>query len=172
MPRPSTAELFSEYATFVWRVLRHQGIPDADLDDLVQEVFLVVHRRLQEVELTNVRAWIAGIAYRVAADGRRRAGRRHLQGGSATLESAERVEGDGPAEARLDATRELRLLDRALDRLDDEKRAVFVLAAIEELPLADVARIVECSLATAYYRLHRARSALRSALEELKKGDR
>ena len=68
--------VYAEHAGFVCRVLRGMGLPDAQLDDAVQDVFLVVHRRLGEFDgQAKVRTWLFGIALRVASHHRRRAKR-------------------------------------------------------------------------------------------------
>ncbi len=62
------------------------------------------------------------------------------------------------------------VLDRILDELDDDKRAVFVLYEIEELSMAEVADALGCPLQTAYSRLHAARKLVESAVERAKTG--
>src|SRR5688572_4654627 len=70
-------ELYQQHFEFVWRSLRALGLPPAVLDDAVQEVFLVVHRREKDFEgRSAVRTWLFGIAFRVAANFRRSARRR------------------------------------------------------------------------------------------------
>ena len=65
-------EMFTDHARFVWRVLRYLGVGESDLDDVCQEVFLVVHRRLADFEgRSSTRTWVYGIALRVAADYRK-----------------------------------------------------------------------------------------------------
>jgi RNA polymerase sigma-70 factor (ECF subfamily) len=150
---PTTVELFHAHASFVWRVLRRLGISDTDVEDACQEVFVVAHRRLDGFEgRSSVQTWLYGICVRVGGAHRRRA-RVHELPASAHHEQA----ADAPQEDEV-ALREARVeLDRMLDRLDDEKRAVFVLFEIEELPMIEVAEAVGCPLQTAYSRLHAAR---------------
>src|ERR1044071_899212 len=72
--------LFREHCDFVWRVLRTLGVAPDALDDALQEVFLVVHRRLPEFEgRSALNTWIYAIAYRVAQSQRRRARRARLE---------------------------------------------------------------------------------------------
>src|SRR5687768_11748421 len=72
--RPTLRQVFDEHAAYVWRALRHLGVPDSELDDYCQEVFLVVHRQLATFEgRSKLRTWIYGICLRVASDRRRRA---------------------------------------------------------------------------------------------------
>src|SRR4051794_8847745 len=70
--------LFDEHAPHIWRAVRNLGVRDADVEDVCQEVFVVVHRKLPTFEgRSSVRTWIYGIALRVVADYRKRAHRKH-----------------------------------------------------------------------------------------------
>jgi RNA polymerase sigma factor (sigma-70 family) len=66
--------VYSQNARFIWRVLRGMGVPDALIEDAVQDVFVVVHRRLAEFDgRHSIRTWLFAIAYRVSRDHLRRA---------------------------------------------------------------------------------------------------
>lgn len=160
----STQELtaiFREHAAFVWRVLRRLGVREADVEDVAQEVFVVVHRKLDAFEArSSMRTWIYGICVRVASDHRRRA---HVRREEATSRPPERV-GSAPQGKELEARQARAILDAALDALDESKRAVLVLYEIEQVPMKDVAEALGCPLQTAYSRLHAARRELREAL--------
>jgi RNA polymerase sigma-70 factor (ECF subfamily) len=151
---PVFADVFRENAPFAWRCLRRLGVAEKDVEDVCQEVFLVVHRRMDEFDQSaSVRAWIYGICVRKASEHRRSAYQRR-----------ERVD-DLPPEASIEASqgeavdrrRALELLDRTLATLDEDKRAVFVLYEIEGLAMNEIAAAVGCPLQTAYSRLHAAR---------------
>ena len=160
-------QLFREHGPFVWRSLRRFGISESDADDLCQEVFVVVFRRLHEFEhRSSMRTWLYGITVRIALAHRRRAStKRELP----TDSPPELATPDGPHDQLAD--REARaLLDRALDALDDDKRAVFVLYEVEQLPMAEIARALECPLQTAYSRLHAARDQVQSFLRRATTG--
>src|SRR5262245_41974643 len=88
VPRPierpgaaQIAKIFAEHADFVWRSLRRLGVPTADVDDALQEVFLVVHRRLDGYEDRGLmRAWLFSISRQVSSHyhrGVRRSEERH-----------------------------------------------------------------------------------------------
>lgn len=160
-PPPAFDDVFSTYAPLVWRAVRRLGPREADAEDLAQEVFLVVHRRLPEFEgRSKLSTWIYGICVRVASDHRRRA---HVR---RELPTAELPDAGAPA-SQLDtvARAEARArLDALLDRLDEDKRAVFVLYELEELPMAEVAAAVGAPLQTAYARLHAARRIVHDAI--------
>jgi RNA polymerase sigma-70 factor (ECF subfamily) len=164
---PSTGELFRQYGGFVWRVLRRLGVPEEDADDIAQEVFVTVHRKLPSFEgRSSVRTWLYGIAVRVASDYRKRARtRREAPTKVETRPAIEPTQEDHVAEGQARA-----LLDQILDELDEAKRAVFVLYEIEGLPMADVATAVGCPVQTAYSRLHSARRDVEAAVERLRQG--
>lgn len=158
--RTDARALFREHAAFVWRALRRLGVPERDADDVCQEVFLVVHRKLPEFEgRSTLRTWVYGICVRSASAYRRRAVHREIATEDVPEGRTERGQDDELADKQARA-----LLDTALDTLDDDKRAVFVLFEIEQLSMADVAEAVGCPLQTAYSRLHAAREKVQSAI--------
>ena len=154
-------QVYAEHAGFVFRVLRGMGVNEHLVADAVQDVFVVVHRRLPEFDGgAALRTWLFEIAYRVARDYRRKAQRAHSH---EPLPAELRDAGPGPAE-HAERNAALRLLHALLDQLDDDKRAVLVLAEIEGLTAPEIAEITGVPLNTVYTRLRRARLALSSAL--------
>lgn len=163
--RPSFADLFREHAPYAGRALRNLGVRDADLPDALQETFLVVHRKLPGFRgESSVRTWIYGICLRVAAAHRRRPHRREvaLDDAADALVSAEAPGTPHDAAERRQA---LERLDAALDQLDDDKRAAFVLHEMEELTLAEVAAAVGAPLPTVYSRLQAARRHIQNVFQ-------
>jgi RNA polymerase sigma-70 factor (ECF subfamily) len=161
---PPFRDVYEHNAPFVWRVLRRLGVQQNDLEDVCQEVFLIVHRKLPEFEHRSaLRTWIYGIALRCAADHRKRAFRTREISGDVEGEAIDAAQHDSIAyqQAR-------QILDRILERLDEDKRAVFVLYELEELPMDEVAEIIGCPLQTAYSRLHVARAAVETATQRLR----
>jgi RNA polymerase sigma-70 factor (ECF subfamily) len=134
------------------------------VDDVCQEVFITVHRRLPGFEgRSAVRTWVYGICVRAAADYRKRARGRREVGTDAPRELAVEAHQEDAVSIR-QARAELH---RILDGLDDDKRAVFVLYEIEELAMNEVAAALGCPLQTAYSRLHAARRQVEAAVERL-----
>jgi RNA polymerase sigma-70 factor (ECF subfamily) len=160
----TAAGLFREYGAFAWRVLRRLGVAERDADDVCQEVFVVVHRRIASFEgRSSPRTWLYGICVRTASEYRKRAVKRQEN----VIANADEGAIDANQED-ITALREARaMLDRILEGLDDGKRAVFVLYEIEELPMAEVAVAVGCPLQTAYSRLHAARRDVDAVLHRL-----
>lgn len=161
MTRPDPALLIREHAAFVWRVLRHLGISEDQLDDLSQEVFLVMLRQLPTFEgRSSLRTWLYGIcrnlAQRARADARERRGPK--------LAPLQEVEAAPTQDRELWLKQAHAQLIRALDLLDADQRAVFVLYEIEELPMEEIAQAVEAPLTTCYSRLAAARRKVESAM--------
>jgi RNA polymerase sigma-70 factor (ECF subfamily) len=154
---PSLREVFDAHAAYVLRSLRHLGVAESDIEDVGQEVFVTVHRKLATFEgRSKLRTWLYGICLRVASDYRRRA---HVRRERATADPARdlhEAEEQAP-DAQVQARAELRAL---LDELDEDKRAVVVLYEIEGFSMKEVAEILDCPLQTAYSRLHAARDRM------------
>ena len=154
--RCATSELFDAHAAFVLRLVRHLGVHPSDAEDLAQEVFVIAHQRLETLQRQDsARSWLFGIARRVAANHLRKNKRRRVQSTESTSESLAAGSGD-PSDA-LQLARDRALLMQALDKLDADKRAVFVLFELEGVPMPEVAEMVVCPLNTAYSRLYAAR---------------
>lgn len=153
--------IYRDNVAFVWRVLRGLGVPDSGVEDAVQDVFVVVHRRLPEFDGRNpVKTWLFAIALRVASDHRRKLRRSEHH---APLEEGIADGAPTPAD-RAEHEEGLRILSSLLDRLDDEQRAVLVLADIEGMTMPEIAVVTNVPLNTAYSRLRRARHSLNTTL--------
>jgi RNA polymerase sigma-70 factor, ECF subfamily len=148
------AAVFEEHQQYVWRALRYLGVAERDLADVTQEVFVVVHERLPSFRgESKLRTWIYGIALNHARAWKRKAAREQL-----VADLPEQTAPEEPLALR-------RRLLCALDALDDDKRAVFVLHELEQYPMNEVAHIVGCELFTAYARHRAARKKLAAMLE-------
>lgn len=160
--------IYAGHAAFVWRTLRRMGVRDADLEDVCQETFMVVHRRLPEFDgRAPVGAWLFGICMRLASDYRKRA---HIRRETAVAETPD--EGRPPEQlAAVERTQARAQLDRILDSLDEDKRAVFVLFELEQWAMADVAQAVGCPVQTAYARLYAARKQVQDAVARTQGGE-
>ena len=144
---------------FVWRTLQRHGVPAADLDDALQEVFLVAHRRQGVFDPTQgkLTTWLFGICTRVAWSLRRRR-RSHA-------ELPELVNHETP-ETLCGRSQRMHRLSAALERLSPEHRATFVMFELEGVSCADIAAVSGVPVGTVHSRLYTARSALRRALDE------
>jgi RNA polymerase sigma-70 factor (ECF subfamily) len=157
--------LFRAHAGFIASFLRRLGAPAPDVDDLVQEVFLVAHRKGGYQPGTGQpRTWLAAIALRVASTGRRSRGRRR-EDPLAEVGGSEQAS-DDPART-LEARRALERVQRALDSLELDQRAAFVLYELEGQSCESIAAAFEVPIGTIYSRLHHARKRFLDAHAQL-----
>jgi RNA polymerase sigma-70 factor (ECF subfamily) len=140
---------------YVWRNVGRMGVPQSEIADAVHEVFLVLHRKWNELDRTRpVRPWLFGVARRVAAD--LRAKRRE-----------EPTDVEPPAaEDPLVAQRDL--LWRALATLDDDRRTVVILHDLEGHTGAEIAALLDIPVNTVHSRLRLARADLLVAVRKLR----
>jgi RNA polymerase sigma-70 factor (ECF subfamily) len=154
--------VYREHFAFVWRAAKRLGVSHGSIDDVVQEVFVVVHRRLGDFEgRSSVKTWLFGIALRIVRDHRRAARRRPIEpevDPDALVSSA-----GGPAE-NAEKAEAVRVLHALLDELDDERREVFVMADLEQMSMPEIADALGLNLNTAYARLRLARQEFEHAL--------
>jgi RNA polymerase sigma-70 factor, ECF subfamily len=161
--RLDTTTLYAEHAHFVWLSLQRLGVRPPDLEDVLQEVFMVVHQQVDGFEgRSKPTTWLFGICLRVAAAHRRRAYRRREQPSSSADDAAGESEDPEVLTAALEARRRL---DAALDSLDLEKRAVLVMFEIDDMSCQEIADVLGLRLGTVHSRLHAARGELQKALE-------
>ena len=156
------AEVYEAQFDFVWRSARRLGVSALHLDDVVQEVFLVVHRRLAEFEArSSLKTWLFAITRRVVGDYRRSARRKPSEpiGNYEPEASASCL-----ADARLARDEDARLLYALLDELDEDKREVFVLAELEQMSGPEIAEALGDNVNTVYARLRAARAAFEAAV--------
>ncbi|MEW5852882.1 MAG: sigma-70 family RNA polymerase sigma factor [Myxococcota bacterium] len=148
------AEVYRAHFSYVWHAARRVGIASADLEDVVQEVFVVVGRKLPEFDVTRpLKPWLFGILYRVALDWRRRGFRTREVPVDELVETDPR---DGP-EQQVERGQQRALVAKALDALDWDKRVVLVMHEFQELGVPEIAAVLGIPVNTAYSRLRLAR---------------
>jgi RNA polymerase sigma-70 factor (ECF subfamily) len=164
VPRLDLTSIHERHADFVWRTLQRLGVRPMDLEDSLQDVFVVVHRRLGSFDgSSQVTTWLFAICLRVAAAHRRRA---HVRREQATdmLEATQDPDPQASPE-RLAIEREARArLDRVLDTLELDKRAVFVMFELEGMSAPVIASTIGVPVGTVYSRLAAARGDFKKAL--------
>ena len=164
LPR-SLAEIYQAYAPIVFRNLRRLGVAESQVDDAVQDVFLVVHRRLSKFEgRSMLKTWILGITLRVAKDYRRsetRFAKRldHL----ATRLSSEATMQSSPCDA-VEQKEAGELLHHLLSSLPDETREMLVLVELEGLEMREACETLKIRLRTGQRRLRAGIDAISAAL--------
>jgi RNA polymerase sigma-70 factor (ECF subfamily) len=167
LPRPSFDQVYAAHFDFVWFSLRRLGVPLAALDDAAQDVFVVVHRKLPEFEFrSQLKTWLFGIALRVAQRQRRDSGPAPAEYSLEELPDPSRSPHETAAR-----TQALEIMDRILRGMDDERRSVFIMAELEQLPIVEIAEVLGLKLNTAYSRLRLAREAFNEELKRYRARD-
>jgi RNA polymerase sigma-70 factor, ECF subfamily len=159
---PQFEAIYQQYFDFVWSSVKRLGVGGDSMDDVVQEVFIVVHSRLHTLQQPeSLRSWLYGIVRRTVS-GHRRSNRAKL-----TRESSAAAEESPHEPTPLELTEragELRLLTKLLSGLDAAKREVFLLVELDEMTVPEAAEALGIPLNTAYSRLRAARIAFEAAL--------
>ncbi len=145
----------------VWLYLRRLGVPEADVEDAVHDVFVVAHRRFGAYDPSRpLRPWLLGIAFRVAAQWRRRY---RLEVTVSDPEPERPDEARAPDELVASAQSRSRL-QAALARLDIHQRAVVVMHDLNGLSVPEIAAALDVPVNTVYSRLRLGRAKITAAL--------
>src|SRR5262249_41965348 len=131
--RPALRELFEMHAPYVWNTLRRLGVSQPDLEDFTHDVFVQVQRHLDEYDPARpIRPWLFGFAFRIASQNRRRARhRREVQ------RDADGVDPTAPPDEQLAAKQDRQLVLEALAAVHLDRRAVFILYEIDDVPMEE-----------------------------------
>lgn len=163
-----TATVYDAYATFVWRSLQRMGVPESDLEDALQEVFIVVHRKLDQydAERAKLSTWLFGITLNVA--------RKHRSRGRLTLGAdVEATPCERPSQdAQLQRLQQAERLNVVLGKMRPEHSATFVMFELEDLSCQEIADLTGVPVGTVYSRLHKAREQFKDLVEKSDKAPR
>jgi RNA polymerase sigma-70 factor (ECF subfamily) len=153
--------LAREHSAALARFLRYLGVASSDVEDALQDVFIVAHRRLIETpELSDAPGpWLRGVAVNVARNRARSSQRSRVE---FVDEAPEMIDARTP-ESEVAAERDRRRVLRLLSTLNEEHRAALVLFEIEGRPMKEVASTLGCALPTAYKYVTSAQTKLREA---------
>lgn len=164
-PRPDFDAVYEEHFELVWRTARRLGIPESAADDVVQDTFVVLHRRLGDYDgESSMRCWLIGILTHVVSEHRRRYRRKEAANVPHPEESERALASAAPApSAHLEQAESIRLLDALLTELDEDKREVLVLAQLDELAVPEIADLLGANVNTVYARLRAARREFEAA---------
>jgi RNA polymerase sigma-70 factor (ECF subfamily) len=164
---PSLDEVYRDHVDFVARITRQLGVPAAHVEDVVHDVFVVVHRRLPDYEpRAPLRSWLYGITKRVVMHHQRHARRLSAR----EQQVAAPVPEPGPDED-LAQRRAARVAEACLARLDASQRVVLVLADVEGMTAPEIADTLGVKLNTVYSRLRLARRRFERLLAQHRGGD-
>jgi RNA polymerase sigma-70 factor (ECF subfamily) len=168
---PSTTAVYDSHGQFVWVTLQRLGARPVEIEDLFQEVFVVVHRRLESYDNGGtLSSWLFGICVRVVSAHRRRAYLRRERVTDPNEVPEPPTQGISPEEhaTRKEARAQLEAI---LDELDLDKRAVFVMFELEALSCEQIAEAIGVPVGTVYSRLHAARRSFEQALARMRARD-
>jgi RNA polymerase sigma-70 factor, ECF subfamily len=170
------AAVYDTHFAFVWRSVRRLGVVDSAVDDVVQDVFLVVHRQLPSFRgEASIRSWLFAIASRIVRDSRRSLRRKpgNLGGRGRVCDEVDLFPAAGPSPHESVAAGEaVRALHAVLDAMRKERREVFILAELEQMSVADIAAAVRANPNTIYSRLRAARADFERAVLRVRANDR
>jgi RNA polymerase sigma-70 factor, ECF subfamily len=167
--RPSFEAVYDAHAEFLWRSARGFGVPETSVDDVLQDVFIVVHRRLPEFDgRASIRTWLVRILVRVISQHRRRFRRKE---DNAELPTEVRDPKNASPMDEAARAQAARLLMQILDAMDEDQRTVFVLAEIEQMPVPEIAGAIDVKVNTVYSRLRLARREYDRQLARLRAKD-
>jgi RNA polymerase sigma-70 factor (ECF subfamily) len=172
-PAPAVAtfeQIYESCVDFVWRSARRLGVPESMVDDVVQQVFLTVHRKLGEFEgRSSLKTWIFSILLRTVHDHRRRLRRKspHWETGAADPDLvADDARGPHEALVRAEAWR---VVDELLESLEGDKRVVFVLAELEQMTAQEISEATGLPPKAVYSRLRAARTDFERAAARMRR---
>lgn len=156
------AELVRSRYAFVWRNLRRLGVPHAEVDDAVQEVFLTTGRRLPDIHPDSEGAFVLRVCEFVAMRVRRRFARRREVSDDALVDSIDPRKNPEQRAAESEAREALQAI---LDTMPDEYRSVFVLFEMEQLSTSEIAKTLDLPEGTVSSRIYRARRFFERAVQ-------
>lgn len=175
-PQPQTGvgasvdagRLFDEHAAFLFRVVERLAGRGDHVEDVVQEVFLTVHRRRHELDGTrDLRGWLYRTASNLVRHHRRGFARRRALADK--LERQDIVAEAPRPDAELDRREKTLQVRACIERLPHKQREVFVLFELEGLEGAEIAELLELPENTVWSRLHHARKRFKKAWEAAEK---
>jgi RNA polymerase sigma-70 factor (ECF subfamily) len=153
------ADVYQQYFDFVWRSARRLGVGEASIEDFVQEVFVVVHRRLPSFEgRSMLRTWLYGIVLRAVREHRRVSFRADARRGFESEDSRDaRSDDRALPDEQLALAQAAEILEHVLDEMPAERREVFVMSELEQMTIPEIAALTGEKLNTVYSRLRLAR---------------
>jgi RNA polymerase sigma-70 factor (ECF subfamily) len=169
-PALSFEEIYETWFDEVSRWVRALGGPEAEREDLVQDVFVVVHRRLVDFDGENVAGWLYQISRRRVRDFRRLLWVKNLLYKRSEIPESLTLVEPGPADT-LETKEKRKLLEHLLQKLNEPERAALVLFEVEGYSGAQIAAIQGVPLNTVWARIHKGRKKLQTHLSRLEKRD-
>ncbi len=157
--------VYEAHVDFAWRAARRLGLGPADAEDVVQETFVVVHRRLAEFEgRADIKTWVFKILFHVVRHHFRAHQRRPGDCASDDPGSVQELATEQDPASAYERSEALAVLDQLLGQLDEDRREVLVLSEIEQMTLAQIAEVTGVNPNTVASRLRVARQEFEKLL--------
>ena len=167
MMKSRLCRLVDDHIDFVARILRNAGTAEADIDDEVQRVFIVLSNRLDDVQSGSEKSFLLQTALRIAARSRRTIARRREVVTDQLTQIADPV---STPEELVDRRQMRQTVDHILGQMDSDLRNVFVLYEVEQMTAAEIGTALEIPNGTVASRLRRARADFRDRVSTLENG--
>lgn len=168
----SFEQVYDAQLDFVWRSARRLGVDDGAVDDVVQQVFLVVHRRLHEFEgRSSTKTWLFAILLNAVREHKRTLRRKspHREGAATDPDTLVDPRAANNPERALERVEASRMIDELLESLEGDKRVVFVMAELEQMTPAEIAHATGLDAKAVYSRLRAARIDFERAAAQLRR---
>jgi len=162
---PSFKAIYIEYFDFVWSSTRRLGVAPAAMDDVVQEIFMVIHRRIHTLERPeSLRSWIYSVVRRTVSGYHRSRRSRNASDSALAHHVGAQMDAQLTPLDVAEQNEEAKLLWAVLEEIEPRKREVLVLVEFEGLTVPEIAEALEIPLNTAYSRLRAGRIAFEAGL--------
>jgi RNA polymerase sigma-70 factor (ECF subfamily) len=159
-------QLVDDHFDFIARSLRRLGLPESEVDDAVQTVFLLAASKVDDIEPAREKAFLFGVAVRIASEARRARRRRDAR---ETAAAATLVSETETPEQIASARQARALLDEILEAMPLEVRIVFALFELEAMKTVQIAKMLEIPQGTVASRLRRGREIFHEHAERLRR---
>ena len=162
---PSFKTIYAEYFDFVWSSTRRLGVMPAAMDDVVQEIFVVIHRRIHTLEQPeSLRSWIYSIVRRTVSSYHRSRRSRNASDTALAQHVGTQMDAQLTPLDVAEQNEEAKLLWAVLEEIEPRKREVLILVEFEGMTVPEIAEALEIPLNTAYSRLRAGRMAFDAGL--------
>jgi RNA polymerase sigma-70 factor (ECF subfamily) len=157
----SFCEIYRAYFDFVWASSRYLGVEESELDDVIQDVFVAIYRRINTLQNPDsLRGWIYGVTRRIVSTYRRSKRTALIHVNTAPIEPTMVLDEVATPHQQIERFEQLDFLRQLLAELDAAKREVIELAELREMRAPEIATLLDVPLNTVYSRLRSARREL------------
>lgn len=161
----------AQYADLIWATLQRFGVRPEDIEDAFQDVFIVVQRKLDRFDgEAKLSSWLFEICRRVASSHRRKAKKLRESTSETSMDALS--DGTSGPERLAEEKQGREQFARILDAMTPDRRAVFVMFELEEMPCDEIAKLAGVPVGTVYSRLHAARKEFSRLLAQERRGKR